>query len=49
MSRNRGTWVSDLLPWNVDAAGYRQCVNRYRTKATACGFKGQVAMAEAMS
>jgi adenylate cyclase len=32
-----------------DHVAYRQWVDRYRVKATACGFKGHMAMAEAMT
>ncbi|MDT5348102.1 MAG: hypothetical protein QOH91_1389 [Mycobacterium sp.] len=32
-----------------DEAGYREFRDRYRAKATACGFEGHIAMAEAMT
>jgi adenylate cyclase len=31
-----------------DQTGYRDWVDRYRTTATACGFQGHMAIAEAM-
>jgi adenylate cyclase len=32
-----------------DEAGYREFADRYRAKATECGFEGHIAMAEAMT
>jgi adenylate cyclase len=32
-----------------DEAGYREFRDRYRAMATACGFEGHIAMAEAMT
>jgi adenylate cyclase len=31
-----------------DEAGYREFADRYRAKATACGFEGHMAMANSM-